>query len=108
MAAALGGGATEAAFGADTSNVLVRLTIKFSIAFFILTFLLYLANIRISSQNAEMDAPSGTLPSIDLPAAQPSAQAPAPSATPTQAPVSEPASASSPASPAPEAAPTTR
>ena len=41
MGAALGGGAAEAAFGADTSNVLVQATKYSAILFFILAFLLY-------------------------------------------------------------------
>ncbi len=42
MGAAMGGGMAEAAFGADTNNVLTKLTIRSTIAFFILTFVLYL------------------------------------------------------------------
>ena len=45
MGAALGGGAAEAAFGADTSNVLSKSTIYAAILFFILAFALYLGRI---------------------------------------------------------------
>ena len=64
--AALGGGATEAAFGADTGNVLTGLTIKAAIAFFVLTFGLYLANIYASKHAKSSE---GQLPTIAVPAA---------------------------------------
>jgi preprotein translocase subunit SecG len=66
MGAALGGGATEAAFGADTGNVLTGLTIKAAIAFFVLTFGLYLANIYASKHAKSSE---GQLPTIAVPAA---------------------------------------
>ena len=94
MAAALGGGATEAAFGADTGNVLSRLTIKFSIAFFILTFLLYLANIHLAEQKVQEDIPAGALPDIDMPAPT------APAATPEKTETAKPAAQASSAAPA--------
>lgn len=45
MGAALGGGSMEAAFGAETGSLLTRVTIFAVIAFFILTFALYLGNL---------------------------------------------------------------
>jgi preprotein translocase subunit SecG len=74
VGAALGGGATEAAFGAETGNVLSRATINASIAFFILSFALYLGHIYQRKQAA---ATGGSLPTITVPAATP---APAPAA----------------------------
>lgn len=67
MGAALGGGATEAAFGADTDNMLSKLTINMTIAFFILAFLLYLGHIY-QRANAVTGAGS-SLPTIEAPAA---------------------------------------
>lgn len=45
MGAALGGGSMEAAFGAETSSLLTRITIYSVIGFFVLTFALYLGNL---------------------------------------------------------------
>jgi preprotein translocase subunit SecG len=45
MGAALGGGATESAFGHETGNVLSKFTINAAIAFFVLAFMLYLGRI---------------------------------------------------------------
>lgn len=82
VGAALGGGMTESAFGADTSNVLSKATINASIAFFILSFALYLGHIyqrthRIANQESlpTIVAPAATTPAA--PAAEP-APAPAP------------------------------
>ena len=41
MGAALGGGAAEAAFGAETGNVLSKSTIYAAVMFFVLAFALY-------------------------------------------------------------------
>ncbi len=88
MGAALGGGATEAAFGADTGNVLTQLTIKAAIVFFVLCFGLYLGQIYVvKHQKAAVRA----LPTIAAPAvpasATPAAAAPvAPAAAPAPAP----------------------
>lgn len=67
MGAALGGGMTEAAFGADTDNMLSKLTINLTIAFFVLAFLLYLGHIYQRS-HTDMEAGS-SLPTIEAPAA---------------------------------------
>lgn len=83
VGAALGGGMTEATFGADTGNVLATLTKNCTIAFFLLSFGLYLAHIHQNSANRS----KVTLPAIAAPAAaaeaapQTEASAPAP-ATP--------------------------
>ena len=45
LGAALGGGSMEAALGAESSNVLNKITIYSVIGFFILTFALYLGNL---------------------------------------------------------------
>ncbi|HEY9250785.1 MAG TPA: preprotein translocase subunit SecG, partial [Rariglobus sp.] len=74
MGGALGGGATEAAFGADTGNVLTKLTQYAAIIFFVLTFGLYLAHIHVSKQAKDT---GGQLPVINVPAA-PAAPVPAP------------------------------
>ena len=67
MGAALGGGAAEATFGADTGNVVTKATINAAVAFFVLSFLLYLGHIyqRAQASSAAQDA----LPAISAPAA---------------------------------------
>lgn len=67
VGAALGGGMTEAAFGADAGNILSKATINAAIAFFVLSFALYLGHIyqRTHATAAANDA----LPAISLPAA---------------------------------------
>lgn len=64
VGAALGGGASEAAFGPDTGNVLATVTRNGSIAFFVLCFGLYLAQIARHSDKAAGEA----LPTIEVPA----------------------------------------
>ncbi len=88
MGASLGGGATEAAFGADTGNVLTKATINAAIAFFVLTFGLYLGHIYVSKHAKNTE---GALPTIPVPAA------PVPEASTTSAPVTTPAVESAPA-----------
>src|SRR5690606_32444324 len=65
MGAALGGGAAEAAFGADTSNVLTQATKYSAILFFVLAFVLYLG--RLYERNTAA-ASGGALPNITAPA----------------------------------------
>ncbi len=79
VGAALGGGATEAAFGADTSNVLSKVTINAAIIFFVLTFALYLG--RIYERKHAAAAAGRALPNITAPAVP----APAPATTPAPA-----------------------
>lgn len=96
IGSALGGGAAEAAFGADTNNVLVQATKYSAILFFVLAFLLYLG--RIYERKSEKGAAGGALPTITAPAAPaaPAAVAPAPAVT-------VPAPTSPAPAPAPEA-----
>lgn len=77
MGAAMGGGMAEAAFGADTSNVLSKATINAAIAFFVLAFALYLGRIY---QRAHATTAAGALPTIAVPAA-PAAKTAAPVTT---------------------------
>lgn len=87
VGAALGGGMTEATFGADSGNVLATMTRNGAIAFFVLSFSLYLAHIaREKSARAE-----SVLPKIEVPA-------------PVTAPVAMPAAAPAPANVAGDAA----
>jgi preprotein translocase subunit SecG len=66
MGSAIGGGAAEAAFGADTNNVLSKSTIYSSILFFVLAFALYLGRIY---ERTHANAASGALPTIAAPVA---------------------------------------
>ena len=68
VGAALGGGMTEAAFGADTNNMLSKLTINVTIAFFVLNFALYLGHIYQRANIAEVD---NVLPTIEAPVTAP-------------------------------------
>ena len=72
---ALGGGMTEATFGADTGNVLSKATINAAIAFFVLSFVLYLGHIYVRKHAA---ATGDALPSIAAPARAVTLPAPAP------------------------------
>jgi preprotein translocase subunit SecG len=64
MGAAMGGGAAEATFGADTGNVLSKATINAAIVFFVLSFALYLGRIY-AEKHATVSG--GGLPSIAAP-----------------------------------------
>lgn len=66
MGAALGGGATEATFGADTGNVLTKATINSAIGFFVLSLFLYLGHIHV--RNSASEAAGSALPTIEAPA----------------------------------------
>jgi len=90
MGAAMGGGMAEAAFGAETGNVLSKSTINAAIAFFIISFGLYLGQVY-QHKHAGHDS-ADRLPTIAAPAT-PAA------ATPATAPV-----ATQPSAPAPQAA----
>lgn len=91
MGAAMGGGMAEAAFGADTSNVLSKATINAAIAFFILTFALYLGRIY---QRTHGIGGADALPTIAAPAAS---KAATPTARPGTAPVTPAAQPTAPA-----------
>lgn len=83
MGAAMGGGMAEAAFGADTSNVLSKLTINASIAFFVLAFALYLGRIY---QRTHANPAGDALPTI----AAPTTPTPAPATPAPQEPAKQP------------------
>lgn len=99
IGSALGGGAAEAAFGADTNNVLVQATKYSAILFFVLAFLLYLG--RIYERKTEKGAAGGALPTIAAPAAPAAAPAPAVAVPATPA-ATTPAPAPAPAPEAPK------
>jgi preprotein translocase subunit SecG len=82
VGAALGGGMTEATFGADTGNVLATLTRNCTIAFFVLSFVLYLAHIwQNSAKEEQMTLP--TIPAAAAPAGGDTVKTEVPSATAT-------------------------
>jgi preprotein translocase subunit SecG len=106
MGAALGGGMTESAFGAETGNVLSKATINATIAFFVLSFVLYLAFVYQHKHSAGGDAalPNIPAPAAVAPATVPAGTAPtaaAPAATPAVTLPAAPAPATQPAAPAP-------
>jgi preprotein translocase subunit SecG len=93
VGAALGGGMAEAAFGAESGNILTKATTYLAVTFFVLSLGLYLGYIYNHRRAAE--AAAGALPS------SPALTAPAtPAATDTPA-----APESTTPTPAPEAAP---
>ena len=92
--AAMGGGAAESAFGAETGNILTGATIKAAIAFFVVSFGLYLAHVYQSKQAA---GTAGELPKVTAPATTSTTTTPA--TTPTPAATNpEPAATTPPAS----------
>jgi preprotein translocase subunit SecG len=96
MGAAMGGGMAEAAFGADTTNVLSKATINASIAFFVLAFGLYLG--RIYQRTHGTASGADALPTIAAPATKAPTATNAPAANPA-APAAQPQPAA-PAAPA--------
>ena len=74
MGAALGGGAAEATFGADTGNVLTTATIRAAVVFFVLSLLLYLGHIHV--RNAAVAEAGAALPTIEASADSEGAPAP--------------------------------
>jgi preprotein translocase subunit SecG len=91
MGAALGGGAAEAAFGADTSNVLTQATKYSAIIFFVLAFALFLG--RLYERTHATAAAGSALPNITAPATP---AMPAPETSDSAAPVSPPATPAEP------------
>ena len=71
--AAMGGSGMESAFGAEAGSVLSSATIKAAVAFFVLSFGLYLAHIYQSKHQTAIDS---KLPTVVAPAAQPAAAQP--------------------------------
>ncbi|HWA27458.1 MAG TPA: preprotein translocase subunit SecG [Lacunisphaera sp.] len=86
MGAAMAGGATESAFGAETNNVLTTFTIRAAIVFFVLSFTLFLLNIYQVKHQGGVDA---KLPTIVAPAA-PASAGPAPVTLPAPQPATPP------------------
>jgi preprotein translocase subunit SecG len=79
VGAAMGGGMAEATFGADTSNVLSKMTIWAAVLFFGLSLSLYMGRLY----EARADRGGGALPTISgpttpAPTAAPAAATPAP------------------------------
>jgi preprotein translocase subunit SecG len=103
MGTALGGGAAEAAFGAETNTVLSKSTIYAAVLFFVLAFLLYLG--RIYERAHAREAAGSALPTITAPAAAPAAKTvpatPAPQATAPATPAPTTTTTTSTAAPAP-------
>ena len=95
--AAMGGGMMESTFGPDTSNVLSKFTIRATIVFFVVSFLLYLGYVHIRSHGA---GGQGTLPNISAQAGLP----PVPAGSPTPA-AAQPAAPTAPVPAATNAAP---
>ena len=81
--AAMGGGSMESTFGAETGNVLVSATKYATIAFFVISFLLYLAHVR--QAGLAKAASQADLPAVSAPAAT------APATTPPDATAAQPA-----------------
>jgi len=78
--AAMGGGSMESTFGAETGNVLVSSTKYTTIAFFTISFVLYLAHVYQANQaKAAADA---ALPVVTAPATVPATTPGAQPATP--------------------------
>lgn len=102
IGAALGGGAAEAAFGAETANVLTRATKYSAIIFFVLAFALYLGRIyeRKNAGGGEGALPTITAPAAAAPATTGAAGAAAPT---TSAPATTTESTTVPASTTPAA-----
>ena len=92
VGAAMGGGAAEAAFGAETNNVLSKATINAAIAFFVLSFALYLGHIYQRKHSAAAGSALPTIAVPAAPAASPVADTPAPAATPVETPQAAPKS----------------
>jgi preprotein translocase subunit SecG len=91
MGAAMGGGAAEATFGAETGNVLSKATINAAIVFFLLSFALYLG--RIYERKHASSSGGAALPAIVVPAApasSPSAVSVPVNAVPTPTPAAKP------------------
>ena len=96
VGAAMGGGMAEAAFGADTGNVLSKSTIYAAIAFFAVGLVLYLVRLH----EAKGSVGGSALPNIPVSSAPVSPSA-TPAATPDGAPsLSLPAAGSNTAAPA--------
>lgn len=61
MGAALGGGAAESVFGGEAGNMLLKYTIRIAVAFFVMSFLLYMGILwhhRVALANNVMALPT--------------------------------------------------
>ena len=83
MGSAMGGGAMESTFGADTNNVLSGATIKGAIVFFVVGFILYLSYLYQFKHREDGDnklptvmAPASTTPVAPLVAPKTATPAP--------------------------------
>ena len=110
MGAAMGGGMAEAAFGAETSTVLSKSTIYASIAFFVLSLVLYLTRLNHQNHGSAGSAlptipvtTAPVLPPAGAPSAQPAPAAPVVAVPAATAPVASPGAPAA-AQPAPEPA----
>jgi preprotein translocase subunit SecG len=109
MGAAMGGGMAEAAFGADTSNVLTKSTINLTVVFFVLSFLVYLGQVYQHKHQGVTGGALPTIPASTLPAV-PTAPGTAPAPATTHATTPAAGTTASPAATTPAAtapAPTT-
>lgn len=71
MGSAFGGGVTESAFGAETTNILTRATKWSAVVFFLLSlvlYLLYISQLDRASDSGELDLPDIPAPVEALPA----------------------------------------
>jgi preprotein translocase subunit SecG len=92
--AVMGGGMMESTFGPDTTNVLSKFTIRATIVFFVLSFLLYLGYVHVRSHGI---GGKGALPSIAAGSVLPAPAAGKPAAPLVVAPVAAPEAAKTPA-----------
>ncbi|MBC7367283.1 MAG: preprotein translocase subunit SecG [Undibacterium sp.] len=97
VGAAMGGGMTEAAFGADTGNVLSKATIYAAVAFFVIAFTVYLG--RIYERKHAHAAANNALPTFSVPASAAPVMTPPAAISPAAAPVATPAATSAPETP---------
>ena len=80
MGSALGGGAAEQAFGSETGNILTRATVWATIAFFVISFSLFLGTQKQINNQAEAQEeliPEEDAPPPDQTISSPPATAPA-------------------------------
>ncbi len=87
MGAALGGGAAESVFGGEASGQLLKFTVRIAVAFFLLSFVLYMV---IVAANRPVVSSGSSLPTLGLPEAPAKTSMPAsPASAPlTTAPIS--------------------
>lgn len=91
VGAALGGGMAEAAFGAESGNVLTKATTWAAVAFFVISFGLYLGHLhqhrvaKSEQQNALPAVPVLSTPAGEAPLVLPEPATPAPAVETTPA-----------------------